>query len=67
MSINFKRLWKLRIDKDMTKSELRRQTDSASSTLAKMSRNEYVSLEVLVRICNALGCELSDIVEIERK
>lgn len=67
MSINYKRLWKLLIDKDMTKTELRRQTDIASSTLAKMSRNEYVSLEVLVRICNALGCELSDIVEIERK
>lgn len=66
MSINYKRLWKLLIDKDMTKTELRRQTDIASSTLAKMSRNEYVSLEVLVRICNTLDCELSDIVEIER-
>lgn len=66
MGINYKRLWKLLIDKDMTKTELRRQTDIASSTLAKMSRNEYVALEVLVRICNTLDCELSDIVEIER-
>ena len=64
--INYKRLWKLLIDKDMTKTELRKQTEIASSTLSKMSRNEYVSLEVLVRICCVLNCELSDIAEIEK-
>lgn len=66
MEINYKRLWKLLIDKDMTKTELRQQTEIASSTLSKMSRNEYVSLEVLVRICCVLDCELNDIVEIEK-
>lgn len=66
MGINYKKLWKLLIDKDMTKTELRKQTDIASSTLSKMGRNEFVSLEVLVRICCALNCELGDIVEIER-
>ena len=66
MGINYKRLWKLLIDKGMTKTELRKQTDIASSTLSKMGRNEYVSLDVLVRICYVLNCELSDIVEIER-
>lgn len=66
MGINYKRLWKLLIDKDMTKTELRNRTEIASSTLSKMSRNEYVSLEVLVRICCALNCELSDIAEIEK-
>lgn len=66
MGVNYKRLWKILIDVDMTKSELRRQTEIASSTLSKMSRNEYVSLEVLVRICCTLDCELSDIVEIEK-
>nr|DAZ46931.1 MAG TPA: Cro/C1-type HTH DNA-binding domain protein [Caudoviricetes sp.] len=66
MGINYKRLWKLLIDKDMTKTELRKQTEIASSTLSKMSRNEYVSLEVLVRICCVLNCELSDIAEIEK-
>ena len=65
LSINYKRLWKLLIDKDMTKTELRMKTEIASSTLSKMKRNEYVSLEVLVRICCALNCELSDIAEIE--
>ena len=66
MGINYKKLWKLLIDKEMTKTELRMQTNVASSTLSKMGRNEYVSLEVLVRICCTLDCELGDIVEIER-
>ena len=66
MGINYKRLWKLLIDKDMKKTELRKQTEIASSTLSKMRRNEYVSLEVLVRICCVLNCELSDIAEIEK-
>ena len=66
MGINYKKLWKLLIDKDMTKTDLRKQTDIASSTLSKMSKNEYVSLDVLVRICCVLDCELSDITEIEK-
>ena len=66
MSVSYDKLWKLLIDKDMTKTDLRKQTEIASSTLSKMSRSEYVSLEVLVRICCALNCELSDIVEIEK-
>lgn len=66
MGINYKQLWKLLIDKDMTKTELRKQTEIASSTLSKMSRNEYVALEILVRICCVLNCELSDIVKIEK-
>ncbi|HRV73274.1 MAG TPA: helix-turn-helix transcriptional regulator [Eubacteriales bacterium] len=66
MNISYKPLWKLLIDKNMSKADLRAATDIASSTLSKMSKNEYVSLEVLVRICSALNCELSDIAEIER-
>ena len=45
MGVNYKRLWKLLIDKDMTKTDLRKKTDIATSTIAKMSRNEFVSLE----------------------
>lgn len=65
MSINYKRLWKMLIDKDMSKSDLREKTGIAPSTFSKMYRNEYVSMEVLVRICDALRCQLSDIVEVE--
>lgn len=57
MGMNYKRLWKLLTDKDMTKTELRKQTEIASSTLSKRNRNEYVPLEVLVRVCCALHCE----------
>lgn len=53
------------IDKDMSKADLREKTGIAPSTFSKMSRNEYVSMEVLVRICDALRCQLSDIVEVE--
>ncbi len=67
MGINYKKLWKLLIDKEMSKTDLRIKTEIASSTFAKMSRNEYVSLDVLVRICIALDCSLDDIVEIERE
>ena len=66
MGINYKRLWKLLIDKDMTKTDLRKKTDISSSTLSKMRRNEFVSREVLVRICSVLECELSDVAEIEK-
>ena len=64
--INYKPLWKLLIDKDMTKAELRNQTSIARSTMVKMSNNEYVAMDVLVRICTALDCGMDDIVEIER-
>ena len=66
MGISYKPLWKLLIDRDMTKTDLRKQTDIASSTLSKMNRNELVSLDVLVRICCVLDCELSDIAEVEK-
>lgn len=54
------------IDKEMSKTDLRSATGIAASTFAKMYKNEYVSLDVLVRICVALDCQLSDIVEVEK-
>ena len=67
MTINYKGLWKMLIDKEMSKVELRQKTGIAPSTFSKMSRNEYVSMDILVRICCALKCQLSDIVEVECK
>jgi len=49
MSISYKRLWKLLIDKDMTKTQLREKADIATSTLAKLSKDEQVSMDVLLR------------------
>lgn len=64
MSISYNKLWKLLIDKNMTKTELRLKADIATSTLAKLSKNEQVSMEVLLKICNVLNCTLDDIVEL---
>lgn len=65
MKVNYKRLWKRLIDDDMETSDLHLVTGIAPSTFSKMRKNEYVSLDVLVRICKALNCQLSDIVEVE--
>ncbi|MBD5543896.1 MAG: helix-turn-helix transcriptional regulator [Lachnospiraceae bacterium] len=65
IKVNYKPLWKMLIDKNKTKGDLRRETKIAASTFTKMTNNENVSLDVLVRICIALNCGLDDIVEIE--
>ena len=65
IKVNYKPLWKMLIDKEISKGDLRRDTKIAASTFTKMMNNENVSLDVLVRICVALGCGLDDIVEIE--
>ena len=65
IKVNYKPLWKMLIDKNKTKGDLRRETKIAASTFTKMANNENISLDVLVRICIALNCGLDDIVEIE--
>lgn len=65
MGVNYKRLWKRLIDDDMEVATLYNAAKIAPSTFSKMRKNEYVSLDVLVRICNELNCQLSDIVEVE--
>ena len=64
--VNYKPLWKMLIDRDISKQQLREQTSIARSTMVKMANNEYVAMDVLVRICLALDCGMDDIVEIER-
>lgn len=65
MAVSYKRLWKLLIDKDMKKKDLRVATGISSASMAKLTKNENITTDVLVRICNALGCDLSDIMELE--
>lgn len=64
--VNYKPLWKLLIDRDVSKQELREKTAISRSTMVKMANNEYVAMDVLVRICIALDCGMDDIVEIEK-
>ena len=63
MVVSYNKLLKLLVDKNMTKTELRLKADIATSTLAKLSKNEQVSMEVLLKICKTLNCDLSDIVK----
>lgn len=67
MSISYKKLWKLLIDKDMTKTQLRKKADIATSTLAKLSKDEQVSMDVLLRICKTLDCDIADIMELTKE
>ena len=64
MSVSYKKLWKLLIDKDMMKKDLRQKAGLTTNAIAKMGKNEDVSTEVLCKICNVLECGIEDIVEI---
>ena len=64
MAVNYNKLWKLLIDKGMTKTEMRKQAGISTNVLAKMGKNETVSMDTLARIAAVMGCGLDDIVEI---
>lgn len=63
MKISYNNLWKLMIDKEINKSELREKVGIGTNTLAKLSKNQPVSMEVLMKICEALDCSISDVCE----
>lgn len=64
MRVSYNRLFKLLIDKNLKKTEFAKKVGIGQNTLAKLSKNEYVSMEVLVKICFGLDCKIEDIVEI---
>ena len=64
MAISYKKLWKLLIDKDMRKEDLRLKAGISTNTIAKLGKNENVNTEMLVKICAALNCDIADIMEI---
>ena len=64
MAISYNKLWKQLIDKRMTKTELRLKADLGTATLAKLGKDQQVSMEVLLKICNALNCNISDIIDV---
>lgn len=64
LTLSFNPLWKLLIDKGMNKKELRAVTGISASTMAKLGRNENVTTSVLLRICQAFDCQISDIIEV---
>ena len=64
MGMSYNKLWKLLIDRDMTKTQLRKDAGFSTGALAKLGKNENVNTEILVKICNTLHCDLSDIMEL---
>jgi DNA-binding Xre family transcriptional regulator len=64
MAISYLKLWKLLLDKNMKKTDLIKVADISTTTLAKLSKNQSVSMEVMGRICNALSSDIGDVMEI---
>ena len=64
MAFSYSKLWKLLIDKDMKKMDLAEQAKISGNTIAKMSKGENVTTDILVKICSTLKCNIEDIMEI---
>ena len=64
MKISYKQLWKLLIDKDMNKTALKDATGISATTIAKLGKNQPISMESMMKICKVLGCDIGNIVEL---
>lgn len=64
MAVSYRKLWKLLIDKDMKKKDLRIASGISTNALAKLGKNDRVGTDVLDKICLALNCDIGDIMEI---
>lgn len=64
MAVSYNKLWKLLIDKKMKKIELMEASGIGSTTLSKLGKDQFVSMDVLVKICKVLSCNIGDIVDI---
>lgn len=63
MALSYNRMWKLLVDKKMSKADLRKAAEIAPNTMTKLRRDEPVNLSILARICQALNCDFGDIIE----
>jgi putative transcriptional regulator len=64
MTVSYKRLWKLLIDRNMKKKDLQAAAGISPSSVAKLSKNEHVSMDVLIKVCSALSVNFEDIMEL---
>lgn len=67
MSISYKKLWKLLIDRDMKKKDLQIAAGISSASITKMAKNENVNTDTLTKVCKALECDIADIVEMVKE
>jgi len=64
MAVSYKKLWKILIDKDMKKKDLQSATRLSWASITKLSKGETVSMDVLIRVCKVLECDIGDIMEL---
>lgn len=64
MKFTYKKLWKMLIDRNMMKKDLLRESKISTVSMAKMGKNQNVTTDVLLKVCTALNCDISDIMEI---
>ena len=67
VKISYNKLWHLMLDKNMKKADLKRATGISTATIAKLDKGQNVTTDILIRICKALDCELSDIMELSKE
>ncbi|MDY4592682.1 MAG: helix-turn-helix transcriptional regulator [Eubacteriales bacterium] len=67
MSVSYKKLWKILIDRDMRKEDLRIAAGLTTTTIAKLGKNETVHLDIILKICKVLDCDINDIMEIVKE
>ena len=66
MIVSYNKLWHLLIDKKMNKNDLRKATGVSTTTMAKLTKGQSVTTDILLKICKVLDCDFSDIMEIEK-
>lgn len=66
MTISYKKLWKVLIDRDLKKKDLQKMAGISSASITKLAKNENVNTEIIAKICIALNCDVSDIMEIDK-
>ena len=66
-NISYNKLWKILIDKKMTKSDLKRKAGISTTSLAKLGKGENITTDVLLKICKALDCGINDIMDMEEE
>ena len=64
MEVSYNKLWKMLIDKGMSRTQMRLKAGISTKALAKLGKNESVNIDILIKICVALECDITDIMEI---
>lgn len=64
MKISYKPLWKTLIDRDMSKRQLRLQAQLTTNHIANMGKGEHISMATLIKICETLNCDITDVIEL---